>query len=873
MKKIIITFLVVYFSSLTSQSGADEIRFISQPEDSLFQETYCWLPGNPYRPLIPLDGEWEFRVSEKDAWQKVIVPAATDYDGEINFRRSFRVDSSLSRHNFKLVCYGINYYGVILINDKFIGSHAGGYSSFVFPIGEEVLNLKQKNSIEIKVDTRLSKRTIPQKFQPEGIQPTGGIFRSLYLLATPELSLENVTIKTALNDNYSECDLDIHFQLQDRYNDTKNFEPLRSYRLPQLHYAIELSTPNETTLLLQEKNVIANDSYQRTRSLVHQARIKKPALWSPENPSLYFLKIQVLYGREVIDEVYETFGIRKLEIQQGDIYLNGNRLILKGITWNEDYRIAGALLDREQLWRELKLVKQAHANAIRVLNHPPHPMLPAMCDSLGLFVLQEIPLNWMPLVGKKLDVFAKRASDYLNEMIMRDRSRTSVLMWGIGGQFLFDEPKTVAVISDLLQNARNFDSRFCYTWNNPPSKISCVDSNVIVGLSIFNQEKTKLPTMLSRWVAQNNDQLKIVLSFGAPYLGREAKDQNQISFEENQTIKIVDTWSAITKFPEIDGYFIAALSDYQGNYPSSVLVPIPHNHLRPYGLTDYQHKKRLAFEAVRGLFQEGKYRYNPGLELKSELPSIFPVVGVLTILIFLFLINGRRYFRGNFNRIFVHPHGFFVDLRDGRKVPLSHTLFLALFISIGSGLILASLLAFYKNYFQIDHLLTLLFPRPELKTYFCQLSWQPGWAVLFFSIMSLLGLVLMGIYFKFIALISGKRFSIGQSMISPFWIAGNFILFVPIGTILYRLLFYDKLIMPTLIVIALIIIWLLFRMMKGMRVIFSWSHAWAFIVMAITVVIIAGIALYYYQSNYGLLDYAKYYFQFYHDQIFASPTR
>ncbi|MCI0496408.1 hypothetical protein L0Z72_15485, partial [candidate division KSB1 bacterium] len=830
MKKIIITFLLVCVASVSSQCFADEIHFISQPEDSLFRDTYCWLPGNQFRPMILLDGEWEYRVSEKDAWKKVILPAATDYDGEIAFRRFFSVDSNLSRHPFKLVCYGINYYSAILINAKFIGSHSGGYSSFAFNIAEEVLFFNRENVIEIKVNTRLSKHTIPQQFQPEGVQKTGGIYRSLYLLAQPELSLNNVRINTVLNGNYSECNIDIDFQIHDRDNDFKNLEPLRSYSSPRYQYAIEITTSNETKPVLQEKNDIVIDSYQLIRSLSFKAGIKKPELWSPETPSLYHLKIQLLYGKEVIDEVTETFGIKKLETQNGDIYLNGTRLILKGVNWSEDYRIAGALLDRGQLLKEMELIKQLHANAIRVINHPPHPMLPALCDSIGLFLLQEIPLNWTPLAIKKRDVFVKHASDYLEEIILRDRSRVSVFGWGIGGQFLFDEPETHNYFSHLKQNVSNLDNRPFYTWNSPPSKAATIDSNLIAGQSVFNQDKIKLQRILSRWVAQDKDQLKIVFSYGAPQLGLEAKNQDQVIIEEYQALKIIDAWGTIVKFPEIDGYFITALSDYQGNYPSSVLVQRPHNYLRPFGLTDYQHKKRLAFEAVRSLYQEGKYRYNPGLELKTDFPAIFPMIGIATILIFLFLVNGRRYFRSNFSRIFIHPHGFLVDLRDGRKVPPSHTLFLALFVSIGSGLILASLLTFYKNYFQIDHLITLLFPKAESKAYISQLSWEPGYAVLFFSIVSFLGFVLLGVYFKLIALLSGNRFSVTQSLITPFWIAGNIILFVPFGTILYRILFYDKMIVPTLVVIALIIVWLLFRVMKGMRVIFTWSHVWAFFI-------------------------------------------
>ena len=125
MQKLKFIFLfLIFFPFLHAK--ADEIKFVSQPEDSLFRQTYTWQQGNQFRPLIILDGEWDYRTSDKDAWQKVSIPASCDYWGEIIFQRSFVADSTLKDYFFRLVCQGINYYCEIFINNKFIGSHAGG---------------------------------------------------------------------------------------------------------------------------------------------------------------------------------------------------------------------------------------------------------------------------------------------------------------------------------------------------------------------------------------------------------------------------------------------------------------------------------------------------------------------------------------------------------------------------------------------------------------------------------------------------------------------------------------------------------------------------------------------------------------------------
>jgi hypothetical protein len=285
--------------------------------------------------------------------------------------------------------------------------------------------------------------------------------------------------------------------------------------------------------------------------------------------------------------------------------------------------------------------------------------------------------------------------------------------------------------------------------------------------------------------------------------------------------------------------------------------------LRPFGLTDLTRKKRAAYETVRSLYQEGKTRYNPGIDMKDELPVEFPVAGLGAILIFLFMINSRRYFRENFKRIFIHPHGFYVDIRDGRKIPTSHTVAMAIFISFGCGLMLASLLSFFKNQQPFDHLMTILLPTENLKMKLCFLCWNPGWSILFFTGLSLMTFFLIALYFKIIALLTRKGSSFSQTLTMPFWLGGNFILLLPVGMVLFRLLQYQQLIIPTFTIIAIVLLWFFFRMAKGMRVMFIWTMPRSFFILIASTFVILGGVLYYYQYHYALFDYLKFYYQIY----------
>ena len=860
MKKssIFLILWLVFFQNHCA--AASEVKFISQPDDSLILSAYCWQPANAYRPLLPLDGEWEYKIKEKAPFARVVLPASCNYWGEITFQKSFVPDSTFSNHFFRLVCYGINYSCRIFINDKFIGSHSGGYSSFAYDIADGIIHLNQKNIIEIKVDTRLdSKKTIPHRFQPEGIKNTAGIFRSLYLLAIPEMSLEDVGVDYQLEPGFSECNLEINFHLKDRIDNSPDQNSKKGASDP-IVYHIEISEKNSVKPIQQEWKEIDDANYVLTRTIATQLKIKQPQLWSPDSPFLYSIRIQLFKKNGVIDQFDRSLGIKQIDFRNGNIFLNGNRFVVKGINWIEDYQVNGAVFDRHQLLKDLKSIKQLYANAIRVVDHPAHPLLATLCDSLGLMLLQEIPLDWIPTQRFASDIFLNHGSDYLQETVNRDRDHVSVIAWGVGGDFLLSDLQSKNFINKITNSANTINNQFLYFWNSPPLSTDKSDSNLIAGISIFNLEKNQIQQLLSEWIVHNSGKPSFILSYGAPLL--TSNDNNSI-FEEYQVLQIVEAWQVITSIPEIDGYFLSTLSDFHGNYISTLFKNYTAGNLRPFGLTDLTRKKRAAYETVRSLYQEGKTRYNPGIDMKDELPVEFPVAGLGAILIFLFMVNSRRYFRENFKRIFIHPHGFYVDIRDGRKIPTSHTVAMAIFISFGCGLMLASLLSFFKNQQPFDHLMTILLPTENLKMKLCFLCWNPGWSILFFTGLSLMTFFLIALYFKIIAIITRKGSSFSQTLTMPFWLGGNFILLLPVGMVLFRLLQYQQLIIPTFTIIAIVLLWFFFRMAKGMRVMFIWTMPRSFFILIASTFVILGGVLYYYQYHYALFDYLKFYYQIY----------
>ena len=853
----------------SDQAKAEKINFISQPFDSSITNSLIWQSPNQYRQAIILDGSWEFRTSKKNPWQKVKLPAGYDFEGEIVFQRFFETDSSLMDHSFRLICYGINYYCDIFINNKLIGNHTGGYTSFFIDFDGNILFFNQQNKIEIKVNSKLDvHNTIPSKLQPNGFKETFGIFRSLYFLAIPEISIDNPTVNYHLNPDFSTCETTINFELKKQGKIFFNRKKNQSQKLA-LKHQIELFSNETGELIFKQSKKIDDNSFQLKKPISFKFILKNPNLWSPETPYLYSLRIRLLSGKEIVDQLDISMGIKQLDFFNGTIFLNGENYYLKGVNWVEDYLIDGAVFRKSQLIKDLLLIKELNANAIRIINHPAHPFLVSLCDSLGLFLLQDLPVSFVPpsLLGS--NKFNTVFQNYLSETIFRDQSCVSTFAFGIGGNYLQTTPGSTTIFEELTKKFSSLENIHLYTYFSPILSHNKELFNINCGVSIFNFRKEKIKQYLPGF-NKNSIRPCFVFSYGAPKYANRGIVENDIKFQKHQVQQIVDAWQIIQNCNEIDGCFITALADYYGNYPSMIYGNTTDSHLIPVGLVDHQRNKRFSFATVKSFYRGGNYPTNPDIDFAEEKPYIFPLVGLSLLILLLFAINNRRYFRENFKRIFSHPHGFYIDLRDGRKIPYSHTLLILLFITGGSGLVFASILFFLKQMFVVDHLLALLIPNSILKNYFDNIVWQPEILILFFSILILLILFCLSLLIRLIALLSRKRFTIGKAILLSFWSGANFVVYIPLGMILFRLLQYKSLMGSLFLFIIIINLWFAFRVIKGMRVVFSWTNARSIFIALMTIFVLLFGILYYYQINYGFVDYLNYYYAVYKAQLFST---
>ena len=171
--------------------------------------------------------------------------------------------------------------------------------------------------------------------------------------------------------------------------------------------------------------------------LAQEIAVAKPALWAPENPSLYRAVTRVISGGKMLDEVTTPFGIRSIEwsVEKGFL-LNGKPVEMAGGCVHHDNGPLGAAAFDRAEERRVQLLKAAGFNAIRTAHNPPSPAFLDACDRLGMLVMDESFDCWAK--GKNPHDYSVAFKDWwqrdTDAMVLRDRNHPSVVMWSIGNE-------------------------------------------------------------------------------------------------------------------------------------------------------------------------------------------------------------------------------------------------------------------------------------------------------------------------------------------------------------------------------------------------------------------------------------------------------
>ena len=211
------------------------------------------------------------------------------------------------------------------------------------------------------------------------------------------------------------------------------------------HWGVHVETDAKTGKVKVDVDVEGIGHYQVRNTVFDAAgkevgmKVKKPHLWSVDDPYIYKVRTQLIADGKVVDEVETTTGFRdfKFDAKTG-FWLNGKNFKLNGVCEHHDFGCLGAALNEDALHRKLSKLKAMGVNSIRSSHNPPAPELLNMCDTMGLIVMDESFDMWRR--KKTQNDYARFFDEWherdLADLILRDRNHPSILMWSIGNEVL-----------------------------------------------------------------------------------------------------------------------------------------------------------------------------------------------------------------------------------------------------------------------------------------------------------------------------------------------------------------------------------------------------------------------------------------------------
>jgi hypothetical protein len=410
MKKLIFV-LPLVLNGLLSISQTKQIQFLS---------------GTDTKHSV----QWDFMCTagrNSGAWSKIEVPSCWEqqgygnynygrdyktngknfrfYDEKGMYKYSFKIAPSWKGKNISIVFDGSMTDTEVKINGKPAGAiHQGAFYRFKYDI-TALLFFDKPNVLEVTVSKMSADASVNNAERLADYWVFGGIFRPVWLEATPKQYIDYIGI---------DAKADGKFSMQVNINDPKQGMSV------------------ETTIIDANKKTIGTSfsfPIHAAGSFVVSDQFSNIKTWTSETPNLYTAHVVLkdAAGKKLY-ELNEKFGFRTIEIKYGQgIYINGTQVKMKGANRHCFWPETARALSEEQQLQDVLIMKEMNMNAVRCSHYPPDKYFLRLCDSLGIYVLDE-------LAGWQKWYSTKAGEPLVKEMVLRDMNHPSIIFWDNGNE-------------------------------------------------------------------------------------------------------------------------------------------------------------------------------------------------------------------------------------------------------------------------------------------------------------------------------------------------------------------------------------------------------------------------------------------------------
>ncbi len=840
MDKKITKFLLFFFLfGLFTQNPA-QISLVNNKGIDVKKADPVFFDISPTRKTVFLKEGWiAYPKDERENSVSAGVPSYSDFEDEFVYEKDFDLSvKEISFYDIELVFLGVNYTAEVLINDIVVYKHLGGLFPFSVMLPSDILKSSEPNSLRVIIQKKLDSQTsIPFAQRFLFPQNKGGILRDVYFHFTPKSKIEISNIAYQIDEKKRKADVKISATLfKDKIFDTDS--TLASNDNFSVKFEImQNGTPVDSSNFSGLK--FDGDS----KKISGRFTLVNPKLRTANNSNKYTVVCKFFSGAKLLDETYSSFSLGKIIHTEDATLLNDKEVVFNGVTYFESSP-EGGIISPEQIEKDLNTIKDAGFNSIRFAKHLPDPYAVYYADKIGLFTFLELPVNSLPDEFLDNRSFKKRVNDILKTTVKAYSKFTEISGFGLGGSFLSNSAKQLEFIANLAATVKSESDALTFASfiGFPKEKISNLD---LVGIELYAVSPAEIVDKFNEAEKLYGKNSVIISEATYPtYYGSTNGSLNKFSIEGQA--KFIDDVISFTNGEEIAGYFLNTMFDYKGDF-TSFFASYSKNNLYKIGILNETRKAdRITFKLLESRLKGGEKVTIPLGSKKDTSPVLFIILGVLLSILMALLINSKRKFREDATRALLRPYNFFADIRDLRIFSGIHTFILMFVISATFSLLLSILLFHWKNNLLMEKFI-LSFNLPGLSKAISYLAWRPMESFLILFGVSALFIFLHVAVIKFGSFFVKTRVLVSNVFYTVVWAFMPLTLLLPLELILHRLLVAQIANLYIFGFIALFLIWLLQRLLKGIYVIFDIRGIIVYTVSFLFFVIVVGGTLIYFQ--------------------------
>ena len=342
-----------------------------------------------------------------------------------SYRRTFDLPAGWDAKTVFLHFDGLYSAAFVWVNGQYVGYTQGGNNDHEFDVSAYVRT--GENNICVQV-FRWSDASY---LEGQDMFHMSGLHRDVYLYATPKTFVRDHYITSTLNSNYDGGSMNVALEVDNRTGvaASKALE-------------VELVAPDGTTVATKNANVEFAEGTSVANCNVLFDGLTSLLPWTAETPNLYTVIVRQKDATGNEEMVFSTkYGFRHIEIKNGVVLINGQRVYFKGVNTQDSHPLYGRTMDIATMIKDVELMKQANVNLVRTSHYPRAAKMYAMFDYYGLYCMDEADVechkSWSDKKDNSISSDASWQGQYVDRtvrMVIRDRNHPSIVFWSLGNE-------------------------------------------------------------------------------------------------------------------------------------------------------------------------------------------------------------------------------------------------------------------------------------------------------------------------------------------------------------------------------------------------------------------------------------------------------